>query len=299
MSKNPWFKWYPSDWRGDSLLRACEPMSRYVWMEMIGLMHEAEPYGHLILGGRAMDYETLSRVIGVDVQVVKRAVKELESRGVFSRTDKGVIFSRRMIRDEERAKKARENGGKGGNPSLTKQEVTPALVIQADNLPVKTQKPESIIQKSHSDSAEDREKLRDLRGSITGIFQRRGLPPLENGRAAVWLAQGYDPAIISSVIEDVLGRKKSGVGNLNYFDGAIAEAHAKRAPVIAPRGPSIETVMLASGRTAPKADLLKAISDWISEPASWQRVRYVYGMPPEHPECEIPREFWPKREVAA
>ena len=92
MSARPWLKWYPGDWRADPLLRSCEPVSRYVWMEMIGLMHEAEPYGHLVLAGRAMDYKTLSRVIGVDECDVKGAVKELESRGVFSRTNDGVIF---------------------------------------------------------------------------------------------------------------------------------------------------------------------------------------------------------------
>lgn len=136
-------KWYPGDWRADPKLRACEPLSRYVWMEMLGLMHEAEPYGHLVLSGRAMDYKTLSRLIGVEVGEVKRAVKELEDRGVFSRTDGGVIFSRRMIRDENRRKMLIENGKRGGNPLLIKQPLSDGLDNQPHNYPDNTQIPEA------------------------------------------------------------------------------------------------------------------------------------------------------------
>lgn len=124
-------------------MRACDPISRYVWMEMIGLMHEAEPYGHLVLAGRAMDYKTLSRVIGVDAGEVKRAVKELEDRGVFTRTNDGVIFSRRMIRDEKRRETLQKNGSKGGNPNLRKQGVGDGLDKQEANQPDKPQKPEA------------------------------------------------------------------------------------------------------------------------------------------------------------
>jgi len=143
MTGRPWMKWYPGDWRADPLLRACDPISRYVWMEMIGLMHEAEPYGHLVIAGRAMDYKTLSRVIGVTEGDVKRAAKELESLGVFSRTNSGVIFSRRMIRDEKRRETLQKNGTKGGNPALKNQELSSGLDNQEDNPPLKTQRPEA------------------------------------------------------------------------------------------------------------------------------------------------------------
>ena len=117
MTGRPWMKWYPGDWRADPLLRACAPISRYVWMEMIGLMHEAEPYGHLVLAGRTVDYSTLAALIGMDVGEVKRAVKELEAYRVFSRTDKGVIYSRRMVRGENLSQKRAESGAKGGRNS--------------------------------------------------------------------------------------------------------------------------------------------------------------------------------------
>lgn len=130
MAGTPWMKWFPSDWRGDAKVRACSPIARYVWMEMLGLMHEADPYGHLIHVNRAMDLGTLSRLIGVDQVDVKRAVKELEANRVFSRTDEGVIFSRRMLRDKDKSETAKNRGSKGGNPALKKQR----LMQSEDNL---------------------------------------------------------------------------------------------------------------------------------------------------------------------
>lgn len=91
---------------------------------MLGLMHEAEPYGHLLLNGRPVPNDVLARLIGVEVRELSGAVKELDRMGVFSRTDAGVIFSRRMVRDETKAKKDKENGGKGGNPTLRKQQLS-------------------------------------------------------------------------------------------------------------------------------------------------------------------------------
>lgn len=121
MTRSPWLKFYPSDWRGDPLLRGCAPLTRYVWFELLLLMHEAVPYGHLLIAGRAPEATTLARVIGVDVGDVKRAVRELTESGVLSRTESGVVYSRRMIRDENRRKNAANNGAKGGNPALKNQ----------------------------------------------------------------------------------------------------------------------------------------------------------------------------------
>jgi hypothetical protein len=61
---NPWLKFYPRDWRGDQALRAVSISARGLWMEMLCIMHEAQPYGHLILGGRAVSDDILARVAG-------------------------------------------------------------------------------------------------------------------------------------------------------------------------------------------------------------------------------------------
>jgi hypothetical protein len=138
MTRRPFIQFYPSDWRGDLLVRSCSPIARYVWFEMLLLMNEADPYGHLHIAGAPADTKTLAAVIGVDEVTVKGAVKELKSRGVLSLTDKGVIYSRRMIRDENRRKTLRNNGKNGGNPNLINQQLSEVLDNQPDKPLVST-----------------------------------------------------------------------------------------------------------------------------------------------------------------
>ena len=164
MTATPWMKWYPGDWRADPRLRSCSPIARYVWMEMLGLMHEADDYGHLEINGRAPDIATLSRLIGVDASDTKLAVKELDRNGVFSRTDAGMIFSRRMVRDKSKAEKAKEIGARGGNPALINQGLKPTSVNPPVNGEVIAQKPEARDQYPLEDSCLG--NPRDMRLSV-------------------------------------------------------------------------------------------------------------------------------------
>jgi len=116
--RNPWVKWYPADWRADPKLRMCSVAARGVWVDMLGFMHEAEPYGHLIVAGVAPNEQQLAVLIGTTVAVIRKAIAELEAAGVFSRTDSGAIFSRRMVRDRDKADLDRARGKQGGNPKL-------------------------------------------------------------------------------------------------------------------------------------------------------------------------------------
>ena len=103
-SRRPWFKYYPGDWRADQALQSCSLTARGLWNEMLGFMHEATPYGYLMLNDQMMSNEQLSRLVRVDAAEVDLLVDELEKAGVFSRDRKRQIYSRRMIRDEKRAK---------------------------------------------------------------------------------------------------------------------------------------------------------------------------------------------------
>lgn len=121
MKKEPWFKFYPSDWRGDPRLRMCSIGARGLWIEMIGLMHEATPYGHLVVSAVAPTDAQLSVLTGTSPDQLPGLLGELESAGVFSRTSQGVIFSRRMTRDDKKKREAKRNGKNGGNPALIKE----------------------------------------------------------------------------------------------------------------------------------------------------------------------------------
>jgi hypothetical protein len=113
MSKRPAFQFYPGDWRTDPGLRLCSIAARGLWIEMMTLMHEGEPYGHLTVQSRPIGADMLARLCGESASTVKRLLKELEANEVYSVTAGGVAFSRRMVRDEE-ARERRIEGGKAG-----------------------------------------------------------------------------------------------------------------------------------------------------------------------------------------
>jgi len=153
----PWMKWYPSDWRADPKLRMCSLAARGLWADMLALMHEAEPYGHLLVGDRAPSDKQIAALVGASPKEVSGAVMELEEAGVFSRTEEGVIYSRRMVRDKEKAERDRENGKGGGNPKLRKKDkvgVNPP--DKAQKLEARDQKPEGLPLTPSGPNAEER-----------------------------------------------------------------------------------------------------------------------------------------------
>lgn len=119
--KKPWMKFYPGDWRSDPRLRMCSLAARGLWVEMLALMHEAKPYGYLLVGGKPPSDSQLAILVGAPPEAVPGLLSELGLAGVFSRDRRGVLFSRRMVRDEIKSRSFRKNGLLGGNPSLRKE----------------------------------------------------------------------------------------------------------------------------------------------------------------------------------
>ena len=116
--KRPSFQFYPADWLRDTALRTCSVGARGLWIDMICFMHEGTPYGHLKVGNKVILSSNLSGMVGATLQETEGWLAELESAGVFERTEEGCILSRRMIRDEN-IRNSRASGGKlGGNPAL-------------------------------------------------------------------------------------------------------------------------------------------------------------------------------------
>jgi len=116
--KRPWMKWYPSDWRGEPKLRMCSLAARGLWADMISYMHEGQPYGHFTIEGHAPNTAEIAALVSRPLGEVEIALAELDERQVFSRTPDGVIYSRRMVRDEEKARRDHRHGKNGGNPKL-------------------------------------------------------------------------------------------------------------------------------------------------------------------------------------
>lgn len=111
--KRPAFQFYPADWRNDAGLKLCSLSARGLWIEMICIMHAAEPYGHLCAAGRPLDTRDLSKLVGESERDVKKWLDELVRNNVCS-SEEGAIISRRMVRDES-LRERRAAGGEAGS----------------------------------------------------------------------------------------------------------------------------------------------------------------------------------------
>lgn len=110
--KRPSFQFYPGDWLRSTDLRSCSVPARGLWIEMLALMHEGEPYGHLKVGKKPIDGQTLARMVGAASDEVEAWLAELEHAGVLSKSG-STIYCRRMVRDEEFRQKRAEYGQLG------------------------------------------------------------------------------------------------------------------------------------------------------------------------------------------
>jgi len=113
-------KFFPTNWRADPALRMCSIAARGLWMEMLCVMHEADPRGTLLVNGHQVSTRQLASLAGVGVDECEVLLRELETAGVFSIDDEGAIVSRRMRREADKSEEGRRNGIKGGNPNIVK-----------------------------------------------------------------------------------------------------------------------------------------------------------------------------------
>lgn len=125
-----WIKFYPTDHMSDSKVKLCSLAARGLWIEMICIMHEGTPYGHLVSGKKILGAKELARLTGADEKEIRKLLEELETNGVFSKNKAGAFFSRRLVKDQKKRKINQENGRLGGNPSLSNRKRN----IKSDNL---------------------------------------------------------------------------------------------------------------------------------------------------------------------
>lgn len=143
MSKTPWLKFYPSDWRSDPLLRTCSLAARGLWIEMLSVMHAADPVGSLSINGIPLAVPQIAMLTGCTPKEAHRLIAELDQAGVFSREADGTIFSRRMRRDVLKAERERTSGKVGGNPMIRRGSVPKEERVRPfkrSDSPVKTQR---------------------------------------------------------------------------------------------------------------------------------------------------------------
>jgi len=160
--KLPSFQFYPGDWRKDPGVQSLTFEDRGIWFEILCIMHESEERGKLILNGRPMPQDALARLLGLDNQKLGMALTTILEFGVASRDgENGVIYCRRMVRDEKLRKIRTEAGKMGGNPVLVKQKTTTLL----------NQKPTPSARARPEGESED-----EVQGIKEGIGNHQGGP---------------------------------------------------------------------------------------------------------------------------
>lgn len=126
MTANPWSKFFWNDWENDPALKLCSLAAQGLWMRCLCICAKADPKGYLLAAGRPLGATDLARLTGAPETEVETLLSELSRNGVFSRDRTGRIYSRRLVRDEKKARTARENGKNGGNPTLCKDKGNPS-----------------------------------------------------------------------------------------------------------------------------------------------------------------------------
>ncbi len=114
--KNPWTQWYWVDWESDTGLKACGLKAQGLWMRMLSIMARASRKGYLLDGQKQMESKILAKLVGETEAEVNALLGELFEHGVPSKTDDGIIYNRRMVR-EARLSELRSRAGRlGGRP---------------------------------------------------------------------------------------------------------------------------------------------------------------------------------------
>lgn len=144
--RDPWSKFYWSDWQADELLGCVSLGARALWVEMLAIAHKATPQGYILLNGHSPDDATLARVARCTVAEVRKHKAELERAGVPTIED-GIWHSRRMVRDARRRAVNRANGAEGGNPRLLDNQPAPKSDNQTES--VRITEPVKPADKSH------------------------------------------------------------------------------------------------------------------------------------------------------
>jgi hypothetical protein len=126
MSDYPWFKFYPRDWRGNQGLRVVSLAARGLWLEMLAIMHEGQPYARLAVNGKPVPSETLALMVGASHEEVCRLLEELRSAAVFQTTRNGVVHSARMAKERARSEKGRKSADKRWSQASVETEEIPA-----------------------------------------------------------------------------------------------------------------------------------------------------------------------------
>lgn len=117
--KAPASQFYWKDWQSDPGLNQCSLEAHGLWINLLAQMAQSEEVGYLIVGSKPLETVEIARSLGVNRRSIDRLLAELGRYNVFSKDDRGAIFSRRMVRDHAQRLRNAEFGRSGGRPTKT------------------------------------------------------------------------------------------------------------------------------------------------------------------------------------
>ena len=112
--KRPSFQFYPHDWMSDIKLRSVSVQARGLLIDLMCIMHQAEPYGTLCLSKKPIKTQAICSSICLDFASYEVLLNELLEEKVLHRDENGIIYSKRMVHDEHVRQVRAAAGSEGG-----------------------------------------------------------------------------------------------------------------------------------------------------------------------------------------
>jgi len=151
-SKLPAIQFYTMDWLTDPAVRSISIAARGLWIDLLCHMSRSARRGYLIhKTGKPMTIKQIARIAGESEATCKELMEEMESVEVFSYDADGVMYSRRMVRDEEERTKKRSAGIKGGRIRVANEREQRRAAVGPDDF--KATKEATIVWQSVEKSA--------------------------------------------------------------------------------------------------------------------------------------------------
>jgi len=184
--KLPWFPFYADDWLSHDKLRSCSSAARGLWIDMLCLMHKNDRRGYLQLSGKSVTPEQLARMTGRSPDETSQQLAELIAADVASVAEHGIIFSRRMVKDERIRQVRSAAGAKGGAKTGV------YLSKISSKRPAKAKQPPQQTSGSGSDSGSDSSSGKRKKGGAgeegEGFAEFYAKYPRHEGRAEAAVA---------------------------------------------------------------------------------------------------------------
>lgn len=130
---------YPQDWKSESTLRnvfAATPVlglaAEGLWFRLCLEIHASPRAGYLLKeNGLAPSLAEIAAWVNRPVELVKHLIEELDREHVFSRDDAGTIYSRKMVKQAEKAERMRKIAEARWSEAPTKEILNPPTTPHA------------------------------------------------------------------------------------------------------------------------------------------------------------------------